>query len=81
MKRKEVVLRGRQAIADYFKVSRMTLYRWEKILPLPTEGFHLHYYDISIDISVLKSWVEDLDEKIRRVRKRCRYNHYLITTG
>lgn len=74
MSKKEVVLHGRQSIAEFFKVSRMTLYRWEKIHPLPTSGFYSHYYDVSLNVSVLKSWLKLLDEKIDEARQRRRYN-------
>lgn len=48
----------RQGIADFLRISRMTLNRWEKILPLPNHHLGCHIY--WIEKSEVKAWVHRL---------------------
>lgn len=53
---------SRQEVADYFKVTRMTIYRWEKIVPLHGYG---HQHLKSIYRSDIDQWYIDVHRSPR----------------
>jgi len=55
--------RTRSDIAKYLGISRMTLNRWEKILPL-VKGT-LRHHAFHLDKSDVKAWYEKLRDKYR----------------
>ncbi|MBA7643193.1 hypothetical protein ES703_50912 [subsurface metagenome] len=55
--------RSRSGVAAYLRVSRMTLSRWEKIVPLPLRFGASHI--IGIEVDEVNAWYQKLRKKHR----------------
>ena len=55
--------RNREEIAEYLRISRMTLSRWEKIVPLPLSFGRCHVG--RIESGEINAWYNKLREKYR----------------
>ena len=55
--------RNRSEIAEYLKISRMTLNRWEKIVRLPLEFGACHVG--RMDVDEINAWYQKLRRKHR----------------
>ncbi|MBA7486813.1 hypothetical protein ES707_22374 [subsurface metagenome] len=70
MPKKPTVFYGCATVAEYLKVSRMTLSRWEKILPIPWTNSLGVKYDSCISVTTLDKWVNELLGKHSTIKAR-----------
>jgi len=64
-------LYGREAIAEYLKVSRMTVYRWDKVNPLPRSTECWGDYNIKLTTKEADEW-SSKNRRYRRYSWSCR---------
>ena len=67
MKKEPERLRNRSAVAEYLNITRMTLWRWEKLLPIPNDRRWSNQI-WNIETTVIDKWKTDLLKKyIKRI--------------